>query len=156
MRRPAAGLMLGAFALLAGEAWAHDYALGAIAIEHPFAFATAPNAQAGAGYMTIRNEGAAPDRLLAVRTDRAEAMLHATEVDASGVARMTHQASIEIPAGGAVSLEPRGLHVMFMGLAAPLVEGERIEAVLVFETAGEIAVEFAVEARGQADSHAGH
>ncbi len=37
---------------------------------------------------------------------------------------------------------------MFMDLTAPLAEGERIKGELVFEKAGPIAVEFAVEAMG--------
>jgi copper(I)-binding protein len=36
---------------------------------------------------------------------------------------------------------------MFMGLAAPLTDGEKVDATLVFEKAGEVAVEFNVEAR---------
>jgi copper(I)-binding protein len=38
-----------------------------------------------------------------------------------------------------------------MGLTAPLAEGARVPAVLVFEKAGEVAVEFAVEARKAGD-----
>ena len=51
------------------------------------------------------------------------------------------------PAGATVTLAPQGLHVMFMGLDAPLVAGASIPATLVFERAGEIAVEFKVEPR---------
>ena len=46
-----------------------------------------------------------------------------------------------------VTLAPQGLHVMFMGLEAPLAAGASIPATLVFERAGEIAIEFEVEPR---------
>ena len=102
----------------------------------------------------MTNAGAEPDRLVAVKADFPRVELHATEVDAAGVARMAAVEAVEVPAGATVTLEPRGVHVMFMGLAAPLAPEGRIPAVLVFETAGEIAVEFAVEPRGGDD--AGH
>ena len=62
-----------------------------------------------------------------------------------------------MPPGATVTLAPQGTHVMFMGLDAPLVEGERVPAVLVFEKAGEVAVEFAVEPRAATTTeHDGH
>lgn len=149
-------LISGALALFAGPAFAHDYAIGGLEIAHPYAFATAPTARTGAGYMTIRNGGAEPDRLIAVRAAFPQVMLHVTEVDAAGIARMSHVDSVEIPPGGEVTLAPQGLHVMFVGLDGPLEAGDTIDAVLVFETAGEVAVAFNVEPRGEVDPHAGH
>ena len=46
-----------------------------------------------------------------------------------------------------MTLEPRGLHVMFMGLTAPWKAGDHIPATLVFETAGKVPVVFNVEPR---------
>jgi copper(I)-binding protein len=134
----------------AGLAQAHDYALGGLAIAHPFAFATPPNGANGAAYMTITNAAAAPDRLVEVRAGFAgKAELHRTEAGADGVMKMIHQPEgIEVPAGGTAVLEPGGYHVMLLGLTAPLVEGTKVPVVLVFETAGEIEVELAIEKRG--------
>jgi copper(I)-binding protein len=149
-------LSLGLAAGLALPVAAHEYAVGALAVGHPYAAATAAGARAGAGYLSVTNAGAEADRLLAVRADFPRVELHATEVDAAGVARMRPVEAVEVPAGATVTLAPQGTHVMFMGLDAPLVEGERVPAVLVFEKAGEVAVEFAVEARGDAAEHGGH
>ena len=55
--------------------------------------------------------------------------------------------ALEIAPGATVTLEPRGLHVMFMGLAAPWKAGDEIPATLVFETAGAVPIVFKVEAR---------
>lgn len=74
------------------------------------------------------------------------AQLHKSEVDASGMAKMTEQEFIAIPANGTVVLEHGGLHVMFMGLTQSLAEGSMVPVTLVFEKAGEITVDFAVEA----------
>jgi hypothetical protein len=74
--------------------------------------------------------------------------LHGTQTDAQGVTRMIRVEGIEIAPNETVTLAPGGMHVMFMGLDGdPFEEGERIPATLVFERAGEIAVEFWVEPR---------
>ena len=132
MRR--AGLAFGL--LLALPAWGHEFTAGALTIGHPYAFATAPGARTGAGYLSVTNAGAEADRLVAVKADFPRVELHTTEVDAAGVARMGAVEAVEVPPGATVTLEPRGTHVMFMGLTAPLAEGERVPAVLVFEKAG--------------------
>ena len=135
---------------------AHEYAIGDLRIDHPHAIETSRTARAGAGYLSVTNESAAADRLVAVETAFPRAELHAVETDAQGVTRMVHQADgIEIPAGETVTLSPNGLHVMFMGLTAPLVAGTSFPATLVFEHAGRLAVEFDVEPRGEGHDKGG-
>ena len=65
--------------------------------------------------------------------------------------------ALEIAPGETVTLEPRGLHVMFMGLGAPWKAGDKVPVTLVFETAGAVPIVFNVEARkdGAADGDAG-
>ena len=147
-----------ALALLALPASAHEVKTGNLVIDHPYALETAATAMSGAGYMTITNTGSAPDRLLAVRADFPRVTLHGTETDAQGVARMIPIEGIAIAPGETVTLAPGGMHVMFMGLDGdPFEEGERIPATLIFERAGEIAVEFWVERRGGGmTGHEGH
>jgi copper(I)-binding protein len=154
-------MFMRSFALIAAltaacAAYAHEFTAGPLAVGHPYAIATAATARTGAGYLSITNTGDAPDRLLEVRAGFPAVQLHTTEVDAQGVARMRHVEALEIPAGGTVVLEPRGLHVMFMGLTAPLEAGGTIEATLVFETAGELPVVFNIEERGDAAPGEGH
>jgi len=71
---------------------------------------------------------------------------------------MVHLDGLDIPAGETVTLEPGGLHVMFMGLSEPFIEGEKIEATLVFEQSGELEITFNVEARPEAggEDHSNH
>jgi len=150
-------LRLTALLLLALPAAAHEFTAGNLTINHPWSRATPPTAKVGAGYLEIVNAGQAPDRLVAVESAVAGRIeLHSmTLVD--GVMQMRPLADgIAIPAGATVTLEPGGLHVMFMALAAPLVEGQRIAATLVFEAAGRVAVEFAVEALGAEPAHSAH
>ena len=147
-----------ALSLLTLPATAHEVTTETLLIDHPYALETPATAMSGAGYMTITNSGAEPDRLLAVRADFPRVTLHGFETDAQGVTRMVPVEGIEIAPGGTVTLAPGSMHVMFMGLDGdPFEEGERIPATLVFERAGEIAVEFWVEPRdGGMTGHEGH
>jgi len=143
-------LAAAAAAAFVSSAAAHEYALGALAIAHPYAIETAATARTGAGYLSVTNNSTAPDRLLAIRTDFPRTEIHTVDVDARGVARMHPVEALEIPPGSTITLAPQGLHVMFMGLTAPLSAGESIPAVVVFEEAGEIAVEFEIKKRAAA------
>ena len=136
---------------------AHDYSAGMLKIIHPMTFETAPTARAGSGYMMIDNTGETDDALIAVRADFPRVMLHLSE-EQDGIARMRHVQRIVIPAGETVALEPGGYHIMFMGLDGdPFEAGELFPATLVFEKAGEVDIEFKVEARdGEMPVHSGH
>lgn len=138
--------------VVAPAALAHEFQHGALRIEHPFSFPG--SGPIGAGYMTLINEGSEPVALIGARSPAAQRVeLHTTELDGAGVARMVEQARIEIAPGATVTFEPGGLHVMFMGLAQPLAEGDRVPAELLFED-GAVAVVFEVEPRrGGAHGH---
>jgi copper(I)-binding protein len=145
--KPTLGLIT---ALLCGTfcaAHAHGVTVGTLEIAHPAILTPPAGAKSAAGYLGIVNTGSTADRLLGVETGIAKrAMLHTTEHADDGVARMVHLDAIEIPAGGAVTLAPGGLHIMLMGLTGPVTEGDMIPATLVFETAGRVEVEFSVDA----------
>jgi copper(I)-binding protein len=127
------------------SAWAHDYSVGQIRVDHPWVRATAPGQANGAGYMQIQNAAGTADRLLSVTSDVAARIeLHTIETE-NGVARMRHVPDgIEVPAKGEVKLAPGGYHVMFLSLKQPFVQDTEIPATLKFEKAGEVAVKFHV------------
>lgn len=130
---------------LAGTTLAHDYKSGDLAIDHPWARATAASQGNGASYMSITNNGAA-DRILAAETpaaDRAE--LHTHGMDDAGVMRMREVEAIDLPAGETVELAPGGLHIMMFDLAEPLVEGATFPLTLTLEQIGKIELEVQVE-----------
>lgn len=136
---------------------AHEFKAGDLSIDHPYSFATPPTASAGAGYMTITNTGTGDDTLVAVESGFPKTMIHKTTME-DGVMKMRHQkGGVPIPAGETVSFEPGGLHIMFMGLEAPLKDGEKNTATLVFEKAGKVEVVFNVEKRSnKAMDHSDH
>lgn len=126
---------------------AHEFRLGQLRIEHPWARPTTAGIRNGGAYFVVHNEGSADDRLLSVSGDAAERFeLHETQVDAQGVARMLPMAQgVPVPAGGNAAFKPGGLHVMMLNLRGPLVAGTKIPVVLTFAQAGAITVELAIE-----------
>ena len=131
-----------------------------VVVKDPWARATAPGAQVGAIYAEITSGGEA-DALVGVTVPAdvaAEAQLHITAASTttttgpgpdvhtdshadgehtatSGSTGMQQVATLEIPAGGSLTLAPGGNHVMLIGLAEPLVAGETFTATLQFEKA---------------------
>lgn len=144
--------------LLAAPTFAADLVVGDLTILHPHIPQPATSAMAAGGFMAITNNGTESDRLIGVTSDiAAKSELHESRVDANGMGSMTPVEVIEIPPGGTVSLEHGSYHVMFMGLKAPLTEGQMVKGVLIFERAGQVEIEFIVDppagAAGDTHSH---
>jgi protein SCO1/2 len=94
-----------------------------------------------AAYLQITNRGDRDDALLAVTAGVARITeLHTMQMDGD-VMRMRQVERIDIPAGETVALRPGGLHIMLMGLNAPLIEGEFVTLTLTFESGAVIMVE---------------
>lgn len=134
--------------------------VGALEIASPWVRATAPNAPAAGGFLTIRNTGDAADRLVAAQTDAAsEVQIHEAGMD-GGVMRMRELTDgLEIPAGGSVELRPGSYHLMLMSPPAPLVAGDTVQIQLSFEQAGAVDVAFPVrplDATSPGDESEGH
>jgi len=132
-------------AALSGVSQAHEYKLGDLLIDHPWARASIGKAPNGAAYMTITTEGAETDRLLAVESDVANRVELHNHLMVDGVMKMRPVVAIEVAPGEPTLLQPGGLHVMLMGLKAPLKKGESFPMTLVFERAGKVEVEIKIE-----------
>src|SRR3546814_3764672 len=112
--------------LVATAAAAHDFTLGALTLDHPWARASAGPARNGAAFLAIENAGDA-DRLLGATGDIAERIeLHTHEMDGD-IMKMRRLEAVEIPAHGSAVLRPGSHHLMLIGLKQPLHEGERSE-----------------------------
>lgn len=84
-----------------------------------------PGAPNTGAFMTLKNPG--PDSaLVAAHADISRAVELHTHVSEGGVMRMRQVPEIALPSGEPVVLEPGGLHVMFIGLKAPLSEGQQV------------------------------
>jgi copper(I)-binding protein len=143
-RRALGALILG---LQASAALAHDFTAGDLAIGHPWTRAAGANAN-GAGFLTLRNNGAAPDRLVSASSPAARVVELHTHIREGDVMRMRPVADIPVPPGQTVQLRPGGLHIMLIGLTEPLRQGASVPLTLRFERAGEVQVTLSVEAAG--------
>lgn len=132
---------------LATPVFAHSYKAGQIEIGHPWSRAASVGVT-GAGYLTLTNKGTTADRLVGGRAEIARAVEIHTSTMEDGVMRMRPLPAIEVAPGAEVKLAPGGMHLMLIGLKQPLVAGARVPMTLVFEKAGEVQVELAVEAAG--------
>jgi periplasmic copper chaperone A len=143
-----AGLVGAAVFLIGGIAAAETYSAGGLQIVGPWARATPKGSTVSAGYLTITNKGQETDRLIGGSLLSASRFEVHTTVTENGVARMRQVTSLEIKPGETVELKPGGMHVMFMGLKQPMTSGQTIQGTLVFEKAGTVAIEFAVQPPG--------
>ena len=134
-----------------------------LVVNQAWARPTVEGQQGGGGFMNVVNSSAKDDKLLRATSPAAERVeLHTMSMEGSTM-RMREVADIAVKAGQTVALKPGGLHVMFMGIKAPLKVGDKVPVVLEFERAGKIRAEFTVSARspfvaasaasGKADEH---
>ncbi|MFJ1311848.1 copper chaperone PCu(A)C [Agrobacterium sp. P15N1-A] len=144
---------------IAGSASAHDFKAGSLELKHPWSAKAPPVAPVLGGYVTIVNSGPEPDRLVGGTSSVAERLeVHESSI-VDGVARMRlAKQGIEIPAGATLSLQPGGAHIMLVNPKQRPAEGEKFKAVLLFEKAGPVEVEFVVQKpkSGSDDEHSGH
>ncbi len=122
---------------------------GALAVNDPWARPTPDSAGVAAFYAVVDNASSEDDVLVSASSSRCvTALVHASVVS-DGVMSMAEATRDQrsVDAGGELDLEPGGLHVMCLGMAGPLVEGEEIDLTLGFERAGAVSVTVAVEQR---------
>ena len=137
-----------ALALSAAPAIAQEFKAGDITIDKAWSRATPKGAEVGAGYLTIHNNGATPERFTGGTADFAGVEIHEMSM-VGGVMKMRElKDGLVIPAHGAVTLAPNGYHLMFTDLKQPLTKGAVAKATLTFEHAGAIPVEFPVQGVG--------
>lgn len=128
-------------------------------VEKAWMRATPPGAPVAGAYLTLRNSGDEPDRLLSIRSPAArEVQIHEVRHEA-GIARMRPLSdALPIAADSTVTMRPGGMHLMFLGPVRPLAEGTRVPATLQFERAGTVEIALDVHGAGAMapDEHAGH
>src|SRR5262245_42414909 len=134
--------------MFANSAWSQ------VEVQNPWIRATPPGAKTAAGYMTIRNKSAQPDRLMGGSSPVAAKVETHVHIKDGDIVRMREVKGYDIPANGVVELKPSGAHLMLVDLKRPLKEGEKVPLVLKFEKAGEVKVDF--EVRPLVSAHKEH
>ncbi len=136
-------------ALAAGAAGAQEFKAGSIEVDSPWSRATPKGAKVAAGYLTIKNTGTDPDRLVGATSSAAgKVEVHEMSMD-KGVMKMRPvPGGVEIKPGETVELKPGSYHLMIMDLKQQIQQGKPFKASLNFEKAGPVEVEFNVVAPG--------
>ena len=143
----AAQFVVGQFAVL--PASAADYTVGSIHITDPWARATPKGASTGASYMTITNNGTAPDRVSCVSSDAsAQCQIHTMTMEGNVMKMRPVEGGLEIKPGETVRLRPGSLHMMLVDLKHPLEAGQTVKATLKFDKAGTVDVDYPIAAIG--------
>jgi copper(I)-binding protein len=121
-----------------------------ILLESPIVVAGPSTGDDVAGYVRIANPGPA-DRLIAVECVCAERVEIHQVTRANGKVSMDALPALDLPAGSTVEIRPGSpLHLMLMGLKAPLPTGSKVVLTLHFERADKVTREFAVVADSRA------
>lgn len=144
--------------VLASSAFAHEYTLGALHIDHPYARATAPGQPAAGAYIGLTNNGKTADKLVSATSPVAKTVeIHTMSME-DNVMKMRALENLEVKPGETIKMQPgSGPHIMLMGLQQTLKEGESVPVTLVFEKAGKIEVSVNVQAlTAGAKAHAHH
>ncbi|MBC8051333.1 MAG: copper chaperone PCu(A)C [Chitinophagales bacterium] len=135
---------------------ADEFQKDGIVIAKPWARPSIGEVKVGAAYLSITNNGAADDRLLGAKTAVSDAVEVHAHIMNSDVMQMRKVEGVAAPSGATVKFEPGGLHVMLVGLKQKLTEGASFPLTLVFEKAGEIAVDVKIEKGQQQTGSGGH
>lgn len=120
-----------------------------IVAENAWSRATPGQARNGAAFVALSNHGTEDDILLGASADSIapKVELH-THIQEGNILKMRAVDSIPLPAGQTVTMQPGGLHLMLMGLKAPLGEGNTFTLTLTMEKAGTITIPVTVWTMG--------
>ena len=116
-----------------------------VEVTEAWARATTSSARSGGAFLTLKATGAA-DRVVSASSPVAEKVeLHETIRDGN-VMRMREVQHLPVPVGQAVVLQPGSLHIMLIGLVAPLKDGQKFDLNLGFLNGGVVKVTATVKA----------
>jgi len=118
-------------ALCAGLALVPLAASAQVSVADAWVRATVPGQRTAGAYMQLKS--AVDARVVAASSPVAKVVeIHEMKLD-GGIMTMRAVETLALPAGQSVTLSPGGFHVMLMGIAQPLKEGDRVPLTLVVE-----------------------
>jgi copper(I)-binding protein len=130
-------------------AQAHEYDVGALKIEHPWIRAPKDGETTAYFYAFLHNNGAAADKLIAVKSPN----VGKVEFFSDAAGQTPAPGGIALPPKTKTTLSPSGAHVVLSDIKKHLEVGWGFEMVLVFEKAGEVTVDAAIDAPDAKHAH---
>jgi hypothetical protein len=129
-----------------GPAKAHEYELGKLTIEHPWLRAPKDGETTAYFYAFIHNKGGA-DKLIGVKSP------NVGKIEFFSDEKKAADGGIAVAAKKTTTLAPNGPHVVLMDIKKINPVGWGFEMVLVFEKAGEVTVDAAIDAPDAKHAH---
>lgn len=132
MRKSLTALVIGGLLALGPQAGRAEAPMD-VQVKDPYARAVPPGQPNSAAFLTLSNTSAEPKALVAAASPVAATVELHSHIHEDGMMRMRRVERIDIPAGGSVSLEPGGLHLMLIGLKGNLTPGDQVDLTLSFD-----------------------
>jgi periplasmic copper chaperone A len=137
--------------LVASDALAHDFKVGALDISHPWSRPTPEGIDIAGGYLTITNKGRTADRLIGGSSPAASRIEVHEMANVDGVTKTRPiQNGLEIKPGQKVELKPGSYRILLFGLKQPLNLGQKVKGTLQFEKAGSVEIVYNIEENPEA------
>jgi periplasmic copper chaperone A len=128
---------------------AQEVKAGDLVITQAWSRATPNGAKIGGGFLTIENNGSAPDRLIGGSGEvSARVEVHEMAMNNGVMTMRPLDNGLVIDPGKTVKLAPGGYHLMMFDLKAPLKQGDKVPITLEFEKAGKVKLSFDVQGVG--------
>lgn len=127
-----------------------EVVIDGMAVRDAWVRPTPPDAAEAAIYLEVENVDAPADRIVGVTATRCSTVVpHQTVVDADGVASMPGIIGdeLDLSPGSTVTMAPLGLHLMCLGLGAPLESGDEFDLTIEFDAHAPMTVTVAVDNR---------
>jgi copper(I)-binding protein len=124
---------------------AHEYEVGKIKVQHPWLRAPQDGDNKAQFYAMIENNGDAPDRLIGVKSEK----FGKTTILADGKS----DGPLTIPPKQKITLAPGAGYVDLLDIKKHLEVGWGLEMTLVFEKAGEVTIDAAIDAPDAKHAH---
>jgi copper(I)-binding protein len=142
---------------LASSAGAHHVGevvkAGDLLVSHAWTYEVAGMAHAADVYLTIENQGDAPDRLIAASVDFAKGIEIQAPVVENGVLKTATVQAVEIAPGQTLTFQPGGVHLVLQSVQRMFEHGQHFDLALTFEKAGSVEVEVEVEEPSDEPGH---
>jgi copper(I)-binding protein len=144
------------FALTILLMFSSAFAADNVMVHNAWVRSAPPNAKVLAAYMKIINKSDEQRVLKAVSSSLfGKVQMHKTEMQ-DGMMKMVHQKQLHIPAGGSLTLEPGGYHLMLMNPKSVPQVGEQVDLELKFDNGLNLNVNAPVREAKGGDMMGGH
>src|SRR5258707_9166395 len=110
-------------------------------VHRPWARGSLEMTERAGGFFVLTNAGREPDRLVGATSPAAEKIeIHAIKVMGGDIGMRPRDDGLGLPAGVKLTLQPRGYHLLLIGLRTPPIPGTSLPVTLVLAKSGSIGV----------------